>query len=110
MFEEWYGGGPPISVIGPPVEDSRRWTIHLPLPPALEEYAGSEESEADLSTESENISVAGAFVEAAAAAAAEHEGKYSDDDDDGKVSGSLDNNKIGIIVAGDQSKVGFMKV
>lgn len=25
----WYGGGPAISVVGPPVEDTRRWTVHV---------------------------------------------------------------------------------
>eukprot|EP00602_Paraphysomonas_sp_CaronLab_P001195 CAMPEP_0185020012 /NCGR_PEP_ID=MMETSP1103-20130426/2600_1 /TAXON_ID=36769 /ORGANISM="Paraphysomonas bandaiensis, Strain Caron Lab Isolate" /LENGTH=713 /DNA_ID=CAMNT_0027550641 /DNA_START=303 /DNA_END=2444 /DNA_ORIENTATION=+ len=29
LFEVWYGGGPAISVVGPPVEDSRRWTVHI---------------------------------------------------------------------------------
>lgn len=29
MFEIWYGGGPAISCVGPPLEDTRRWTIHV---------------------------------------------------------------------------------
>ena len=29
LFELWYGGGPAISVLGPPSEDTRRWTVHV---------------------------------------------------------------------------------
>lgn len=29
IFEELYGGGPPISVIGPPIHDVTRWTVHF---------------------------------------------------------------------------------
>ena len=29
LFEVWYGGGPAISVIGPPTEDTRRWVVHI---------------------------------------------------------------------------------
>jgi hypothetical protein len=29
LFELWYGGGPAISVTGPPTEDTRRWTLHI---------------------------------------------------------------------------------
>jgi hypothetical protein len=29
LFEVWYGGGPAISCVGPPLEDTRRWTIHV---------------------------------------------------------------------------------
>lgn len=29
LFELWYGGGPAISVVGPPSEDTRRWTVHI---------------------------------------------------------------------------------
>jgi hypothetical protein len=29
LFEIWYGGGPAISVVGPPIEDTRRWTVHV---------------------------------------------------------------------------------
>jgi hypothetical protein len=25
----WYGGGPAISCVGPPIEDTRRWTVHV---------------------------------------------------------------------------------
>ena len=28
-FQNWYGGGPSISVVGPPVSDTRRWQIHV---------------------------------------------------------------------------------
>jgi hypothetical protein len=27
MFQQWYGGGPSISVTGPPVGDTRRWIL-----------------------------------------------------------------------------------
>jgi hypothetical protein len=29
LFESWYGGGPAISFVGPPSEDSRRWAVHV---------------------------------------------------------------------------------
>jgi hypothetical protein len=29
LFETWYGGGPAISVVGPPTEDTRRWKLHI---------------------------------------------------------------------------------
>lgn len=29
LFEELYGGGPPISFVGPPVGDVNRWTVHF---------------------------------------------------------------------------------
>jgi hypothetical protein len=29
LFEEWYGGGPAISFVGPPSVNVRRWTIHV---------------------------------------------------------------------------------
>ena len=28
LFEEWYGGGPAISVVGPPVHEVHRWVVH----------------------------------------------------------------------------------
>ncbi len=29
LFQQWYGGGPAISVVGPPITDTRRWQIHV---------------------------------------------------------------------------------
>ena len=29
FFEEWYGGGPAISFIGPPAHQVKRWTVHF---------------------------------------------------------------------------------
>lgn len=29
LFEEWYGGGPAISFVGPPAHDIKRWVVHF---------------------------------------------------------------------------------
>jgi hypothetical protein len=29
LFEEWYGGGPAISVVGPPSQLVARWVVHF---------------------------------------------------------------------------------
>ena len=29
FFEEWYGGGPAISLVGPPAHNVKRWTVHF---------------------------------------------------------------------------------
>ncbi len=46
FFQKWYGGGPAISVVGPPIEDTRRWQVHVDIEdleesnkPTLEELA-----------------------------------------------------------------------
>jgi hypothetical protein len=40
LFQQWYGGGPSVSVSGPPINDTRRWIVHtMPIPSSYTEGA-----------------------------------------------------------------------
>ena len=59
MILEWYGGGPTLSVVGPPLEDTTRWVVHNLPGIALKDF-DDVTSDSEESDESANHEVDGA--------------------------------------------------